>query len=86
MKQFTAAIMLATLGAQAARVLDNVKPYISGEIQSKETFLYGRFKTRIQGSDRRGTLASFLTLFTGNDQTPLNFENWNHINLELKPH
>jgi hypothetical protein len=38
MKQFTAAILLATLGAQAARVLDNERPYISGEISSNETF------------------------------------------------
>ena len=81
MKQFTATILFATLGAQAARVLDNDRPYISGEISSKETFTHGRFKTRMQASDRKGTLASFLTLFTGNANMPLNAENWNHINM-----
>merc|ERR1712156_970393 len=47
---------------------------------------YGRFQTRMQGSDRKGTIATFMTLFLGDENERLSTETWNHINLELVPH
>ena len=67
MKQFAAAIML-TLGAMAADLKDQHKPYISAEVRSKDQFQYGRFMTKMQGSDRHGTIATFMTLFLGDEE------------------
>jgi len=40
----------------------------------------------MQGSDRKGTIATFMTLFLGDENERMSTENWNHINLELVPH
>jgi beta-glucanase (GH16 family) len=85
MKQFAAAIMLA-LGAIASNLEDQNKPYISAEIRSKDQFQYGRFMTKMQGSDRHGTIATFMTLWLGDEEEKFSFAGWNHINLELVPH
>jgi len=66
MKKFAAAIML-TLGALASDLKDN-KPYISAEVRSKDQFQYGRFVTRMQGSDKNGTIATFMTLWLGDEE------------------
>ena len=84
-QQFAAAIML-TLGAMAAKVNNPEKPYISAELRSRETFQYGRFVTKMQGSDRKGTLAAFCTLWLGDEEEDFSIAGWNHVNLELVPH
>ena len=53
---FGAALLLASL-AQAN--------YISGEVTSTETFTYGRYSFRMQGSDKKGTVGSFFTYWKG---------------------
>jgi len=83
MKTIAAAIILAMGEVFAAEMVN--KPYISGEVHSKETFTYGRFVTRMKGSNMKGTLASFLTLWIGDDEEEFSIEGWNHINLEIVP-
>ena len=53
---FTIALALAGLASAN---------YRSGEVTSKETFTYGRFTVRIQGSDKMGTVGSFFTYWKG---------------------
>lgn len=84
MKTIAAAIIL-TMGEVFAAKEQWNKPYISGEVHSKETFTYGRFVTRMKGSNMQGTLASFLTLWLGDDEEEFGIEGWNHINLEIVP-
>jgi len=77
---------MLTLGALASNLKDQEKPYISAEVRSKDQFQYGRFVTRMQGSDKHGTIATFLTLWLGDEEEDFSVAGWNHINLELVPH
>ena len=43
--------------------------YRGGEVTSVETFLYGRFTVRIQGSAKPGTVGSFFTYWKGPNWT-----------------
>ena len=56
--------------------------YRSGEVRSFETFSYGRFSTRIQGSGKPGTVGSFFTYWTGPNWS---VEGWNEIDVEIVP-
>ena len=56
--------------------------YRSGEVRTWETFTYGRFSVRMQGSGKQGTVGSFFTYWTGPDWTQ---EGWNEIDVELVP-
>ena len=56
--------------------------YRSGEVTTTETFLYGRFTTRMQGSAKMGTVGSFFTDWKGPNWTQ---EGWNEIDVELVP-
>ena len=71
--QKTAILLLASL-AEAN--------YRSGEVKTFETFTYGRFSTRIQGSGKAGTVGSFFTYWTGPHWST---EGWNEIDVELVP-
>ena len=46
------------------------KPYHSGEVKTKEKFLYGRFGTRMQASMKMGTVSSFFTFWGGTEDEP----------------
>jgi hypothetical protein len=39
----------------------------------------------MQGSNMKGTLTSFLTLWLGDDEEEFSMAGWNHINLEIVP-
>ena len=74
------------------RTLDNINEdvhlsYKSGQLKSHETFTYGRFSTRMQGSDEPGTFASFFTFWDGGnhdtDVPPPEGAHWNEIDFEL---
>ena len=56
--------------------------YSSGEVKTYETFTYGRFSTRIQGSGKPGTVGSFFTYWNGPNWTQ---EGWNEIDVEIVP-
>ena len=62
--------------------LTSANSYRSGEVKTLETFTYGRFTTRMQGSDKQGTVGSFFTYWTGPGWTQ---EGWNEIDVELVP-
>ena len=81
MKSITKAIV----GMSAASYLANAKQYYGGEIRTHEPFKYGKFKTRIQGSGQKGTVASLFTFWNGDDDQPWKWEEWNEIDIELVP-
>jgi beta-glucanase (GH16 family) len=63
MKSITKAI----IGTLATSYIAKAKQYYSGEIRTQKPFKYGKFKTRIQGSDQKGTVASLFTFWNGDD-------------------
>ena len=56
--------------------------YRSGEVKTNETFTYGRFTVRMQGSGKPGTVGSFFMYWNGPNHTS---EGWNEIDVELVP-
>ena len=75
-KLFTSAALMAAAEAQN---------YFSGEISTHETFLYGRFKTRIQGDAKPGTVTSFFTFWGGDATEPWSVAGWNELDIEIVP-
>jgi len=60
--------------------------FYSGEIRTIEPFRYGKFVARMQGSNQKGTTASFFTFWNGNDdEMSMTLEEWNEISIELMP-
>jgi beta-glucanase (GH16 family) len=55
------------------------KDYKGGEYRTKESFLYGRFETRLKSPQKEGVLASF---FTYHDFSS-GLQNWNEIDIEI---
>ena len=72
----------ATIAAGAAA---NNRRYVSGEIKTKERFQYGKFRTRMQGSGKKGTVSAFFTYWEGTQSLPWNRSRWNEIDVELVP-
>ena len=58
--------------------------YRSGEVKTTETFTYGRFSTRIQGSGKPGTVGSFFAHLNGSNWTQ-DEDALNEIDLEIVP-
>ena len=56
--------------------------YMSGEVKTQETFTYGRFSVRLQGSGKPGTVGSFFTYWNGPNWSQ---QGWNEIDVELVP-
>ena len=56
--------------------------YISGEVRSFESFKYGKFRTKIKASNKKGTCTSFFTFFEGPKWSP---EKWNEIDFDIVP-
>lgn len=54
--------------------------YISGEVRSQEKFMYGKFKIRMAGADKMGTVTSFFT-YVCQDYP----HGWNELDIELVP-
>ncbi len=69
-----ALVLCACLGFDAHAA----KPYYGAEYRTKDSFLYGRFETRLKTQGREGMLAS---LFTYNDNYPTT--EWNEIDIEV---
>ena len=69
----------------AAAVAANNRPYISGEIKTKERFQYGKFRTRMQGSGKKGTVSAFFTYWEKTDTLPWTRARWNEIDIEIIP-
>lgn len=74
---FSAAVLFGWAAAQEL--------YKSGEIKTQERFLYGRFATRMQGSNKKGTVGSFFTFWEGDSSTPWNIQHWEEIDVEIVP-
>lgn len=54
----------------------------SGEVKTRETFKYGKFKARIQGDNKLGTVTSFFTYWNGPNWS---VQGWNEIDIEIVP-
>ena len=80
LKQF--AFSAAIFAAEAAA---NDRRYVSGEIKTKERFQYGKFRTRMQGSGKKGTVSAFFTYWEKTDTLPWTKARWNEIDIELVP-
>lgn len=63
----------------------SVSAYYSGEIRTREPFRYGKFKTRMQGSGQKGTVASLFTFWNGQADLPWSVSEWEEIDIELVP-
>ena len=61
------------------------EPFNSGEVKTHEKYRYGRFKTRMQASDKSGTVSSFFTYWEGEEGLPWSVEHWNEIDVEIVP-
>merc|ERR1719270_3063628 len=58
------------------------KYWRSGNIATREKFKYGKFIARIKGDDKKGTVSSFFTYWTG----PGWYRGgWSEIDIELVP-
>jgi endo-1,3-1,4-beta-glycanase ExoK len=55
--------------------------YISGDVVSVDTYLYGKFSARVKTPNKMGTTTGFFSIYNGPDQWP----NWNSIEIELVP-
>ncbi|HLP16898.1 MAG TPA: family 16 glycosylhydrolase [Bacteroidota bacterium] len=54
--------------------------YKGAEYRTKNSYLYGRFETRMKSAQREGMLTSF---FTYNDMQPFASEKWNELDIEI---
>ena len=76
--QTLAVSVVALLGVAVA----NNEPYHSGAVHTVENFQYGRFRTRMRASGKKGTVSSFFTYAEGGAQ---NISLWNEIDVEIVP-
>lgn len=72
---YKATTLLALLGLVDAS-------YKSGEIKTREQFLYGKFVAKIKAPNQLGTCTSFFTYFNGPKWSP---EKWNELDFEIVP-
>ena len=79
MNKLAATILLA-LGAEAGDT-----KYFSGNVFSEETFLYGKFRTRMQGADLKGTFYNFITMWTGDNFANFDDSDWNLMEISVFP-
>ncbi|MBX2976830.1 MAG: family 16 glycosylhydrolase [Ignavibacteriaceae bacterium] len=75
MKKFTFLLLLIF----ASNLIISAKDFKGGEYRTKESFLYGRFETRLKSPQKEGVLASF---FTYHDFSS-GIQNWNEIDIEI---
>ena len=50
-----------------------------------ETYLYGKFVTRMKGDDKLGTCTSFFTFWSGTESEPWAYSDWSEIDAVLTP-
>ena len=50
-----------------------------------ETYIYGKFITRIKGDDKLGTCSSFFTFWKGTPEETWWYGGWSEIDIELVP-
>ena len=58
------------------------KPYRGGEIRTLDSFLYGRFETRMKPANANGTVQSLFLFWDGPDWQE---SEWNEIDVEIVP-
>ena len=75
----------ALIGVQAAALFASAQRYYSGSIGTHKPFKYGKFKTRIQGSGQKGTVASLFTYWFGDENMNWSRAEWNELDIELVP-
>ena len=75
----------SALALLASELVQAQKPYYSGEVKTRDAFRYGKFRTRMQGSGQRGTVAAFFTYWAGDDQMDWSFDQQQAINLQVVP-
>ena len=73
--------MIKTAATLALLGLANAS-YKSGEIKTRESFLYGKFVAKIKSPNQFGTCTSFFTYFNGPKWSP---EKWNELDFEIVP-
>ena len=75
---------LACLAAFAALAVadDDGSLYISGQMQTREKYTYGKFRGACSGPGKKGTTVGFFTQWTGPDW---DFTKWNSIEMEIVP-
>ena len=81
--KFGAAIAVATFAACADA--NDLRRYISGEVKTHERYQYGKFRTRMQGSGKKGTVSAFFTYWEGTENKKWSKAEWNEIDVELVP-
>ena len=70
-----AATIVAFVGAAEAQ-------FRSGSVRTYDTFLYGKFVTRMKAPNKKGTVSSFFTFWDGSDAKP---NLWNELDVEIVP-
>ena len=68
---------MISIGALAA----NAAPYKSGQISTKETFLYGKFRAKVTAPGTKGSCTGFFTQWSGPNMGP----EWNSLEIEIVP-
>ena len=71
-------IALAAVAAMASAVYT---PYATGQIVSKETFTYGKFRAKIAAPGTKGSTVGFFSQWNGPDINA----NWNSVEIEIVP-
>ena len=74
--------MKFTVGLIAVVGMVQATRYKSGAVTGYEKFTYGKFITRMQAPDKKGTVSSFFTYWNGPDFYP---GGWNELDLEIVP-
>ena len=69
---------MISMGAIAANA---AAPYVSGQISSNETFLYGKFRAKVSGPDTKGSCVGFFSQYNGPDL----MAKWNSVEIEIVP-
>lgn len=54
-------------------------------MRTVETYIYGKFKARIKGDDKKGTCTSLFTFWRGSTWEPWNQGGWSELDVELVP-
>ena len=72
-------IALASITAAAAATYT---PYLSGVVQTKESFTYGKFRAKVTGPNEKGTCFGFFSQWNGQDWS---VGMWNSVEIELVP-
>ena len=60
----------------------SAQTYRGSEVKTYQTFLYGRFETRVKAQNAKGTVQSFFLFWDGPNWSE---NQWNEIDVEIVP-